>query len=61
MALDDRGGADRRLQESWRDELDRACHLYSDNRTEETRAAYLKALKPFTDLVLRNQPPPDSE
>ena len=61
MAVDFPDGVLRRLHDTWRDKLDQAHCRYSDNRTEETRAAYLKALKTFTDLVLRNLPPPDSE
>jgi len=63
MAVDYPDGAARRLHDAdaWREKLDQVHCRYSGNRTEENRAAYLKALKTFADLVLRNQPPPDSE
>jgi hypothetical protein len=61
MAVDFPDGVLRRLHDTWRDKLDQAHCRYSDNRTAETRAAYLKVLKTFADLVLRNQTPSDSE
>jgi hypothetical protein len=45
------------LHEYWRDVLADAEHRYTEERTETTRAAYLRALKSFSDLVLRNKIP----
>jgi hypothetical protein len=61
MTVDFPDGVLRRLHDSWRDKLADAYCRYSDNRTAETRAEYLKVLKTFTDIVVRHQPPPDSE
>ena len=60
MTIDFPDGTLRRLQDPCRDKLDQAYRRYSKDRTAETRAAYLNALKIFADLVVRH-PPPDSE
>jgi hypothetical protein len=54
-------GVLRRLHDLYRDRLDDAHRRYSDNRTPETRVAYLKELKAFADLVLRYQHALESE
>jgi len=46
------------LQDSWRERLNEARQLYSENRNGETRKEYLRALRIFTDLVANHRMPP---
>jgi len=61
MTVDFPDGVLRRLHDPYRDRLDDAHRRYADNRTPEARAAYLKELKAFADLVVRDQHVPESE
>jgi hypothetical protein len=45
-------GTSRRERALCREELERAQQRHTDSRNPETRAAYLRALKRFADLVL---------
>jgi hypothetical protein len=50
-------GTLRREHEIYREELERARLRYTDTRNPETRAAYLRALKMFADLVVYRKMP----
>ena len=52
-------GTLRRERGLCREELERAQRRYPDARNPETRAAYLRALKRFADLVLYRNLPED--
>jgi hypothetical protein len=52
-------GTMRRERALCREELERAQQRYGDTRNPETRAAYLRALKRFADLVLYRKLPED--
>ncbi len=54
-------GVARRLHEPWRDKLAQAEARYTVTRATEDRAVYLRTLRAFADLVIRNKIPDESE
>ena len=54
MGIEFPDGTARQLHDRWRDEVDAYCR-YLEQRNEETRAEYLRFLRIFTDLVVRNK------
>jgi len=61
MTVDFPDRALRRLHEPYRERLGEAYNRYQLDRTAENRAEYRKALKAFADLVLRYEPPLESD
>ena len=50
-------GTMRRLHDRWREKLAGAQSRYVEDRNIENREAYLRTLKAFTNLVIRDQIP----
>lgn len=48
-----------RLHEHWRERLVEAQSRYTENRNKENREEYLRMLKVFTNLVVRDEMPED--
>ena len=49
-----------RLHDRWRDKLGVAQARYAAERTEASRMEYLRVLRTFTALVIRNELPDES-
>jgi len=59
--IDSPDGVARRLHELWRDKLTEAQRRYAESRNEDTRTEYLRVLKIFSDLVIRDKAPPSKD
>lgn len=46
-----------RLAELWREKLAEAHTRYESERSAANRTEYLRVLRVFTDLIVRNEPP----
>ena len=66
MAISSPDGVEWKLREMWRAKLSEAQYRYAQNRNHETKAAYMRVLRAFKDLVFygivpRDQPTVSSE
>jgi hypothetical protein len=60
VVIDFPDGVARRLHERWRDNLAVAQARYTADKNETNGTEYLKVLRTFTGLVLRNELPDES-